>query len=333
MAKAAAAKHLKVVTSPSTELAGLVDDWLAEARARGLSPRSTDMGRAVLTNKNNGLLTWCAERGITTAEQLDQSVLEDVSRYLLEEHKTPKGELLSRESVRTYLRTVRGFVKWAQKRGDLGAMTTPMPKAPQRTVDVLTVREINDMERAAKSERDKLIIRLLGDVGLRLGELLAITPEDLIPDRDPRRNARYLHIKGKGSRERVVPIDPRLFGRLQQYAKRPQALQAATNRIFLTERRSGGGYVALSQRAVQQAVRYIAEDAGIDTSKRRIHPHLFRHSAITRMVNNGMPVEHIRQHVGHADLSLITNVYAHVTPNDRYDSYLAMLRREDADTR
>ena len=84
MAKAAAAKHLKVVTSPSTELAGLVDDWIAEARARGLSHTSTDVARATLTNKNNGLLAWCAERGMSTAAQLDQNVLDALNRYLLE---------------------------------------------------------------------------------------------------------------------------------------------------------------------------------------------------------------------------------------------------------
>jgi site-specific recombinase XerD len=321
---------LKVVAPASTELQGLVDDWLAGMRARGLSPRSLSQAKDTV---ERGFLRWAAARDVTTAQQLDQELLEELSRYLLEEHKTPQGKPLSRESVRTYLRTMKGFVRWAQKHGELGEMKVTLPKAPQRTLDVLSRAEIADMERAATSERDKLIVRLLGDTGVRLGELLALRPEDLIKNRDARGNARFLHINGKGNKERLVAIDPRLFDRLERYSKRPQAREATTARIFTTDRRSRhGGYDPLAQRTVQQMVRYLAMAAHIDKPE-RVHPHLFRHSAITWMVNNNVPVEHIRQQVGHADLSLITAVYSHVTPSDRYESMLALIRRDEDDRR
>ena len=78
-------------------------------------------------------------------------------------------------------------------------------------------------------------------------------------------------------------------------------------------------------------IAYTAKDAGIT---KRVHPHLFRHSNITEQLNSGVPVEHIRRNVGHADLSMITKVYSDVQPNDRYESMLAMIRkREDEEKR
>jgi integrase/recombinase XerD len=318
---------LKVVSPPSTELQGLVEDWLAGMRARGLSPRSLSQARDTV---EKAFLRWAAERGVTTAQQLDQDLVERLSQYLLEEHLTPQGKPLSRESVRTYLRTMKGFVRWAQKRGEVGEVNVVLPKAPQRVLDVLTRAEIRDMEAAATTERDKLIIRLLGDLGLRLGELLSLRPEDLFRDKDTK--ARYLRVRGKGARERLVAIDPRLLERLERYAKRPQAKDALTGLIFTTQRRRDGHFVALAQRTVQQMVRYVAIAAKINKPE-RVHPHAFRHSAITWMVNSSMPVEHIRQQVGHADLNLITSVYQHVTPNDRYESILALIRRDEDNRR
>jgi integrase/recombinase XerD len=285
------------------------------------------MARATL---ERSFLPWAAERGVTTAEQLGQGLLEALSRYLLEEHRTPKGEPLSRESVRTYMRTMRGFIRWAQKHGALGTMNVPMPTAPTRVLDVLTPAEMRAMEDAAVSGRDKLIIALLASTGLRLGELLSLRPEDIVKNHNARGNETYLHVIGKGSRERMVPIDSRLAERLLRYARRPQAQDARSNRIFLTDRRSSGAYSALSQRAVQQTIHYTAERAGI---RKRVYAHLFRHSYATKALNAGVPIKHLQENLGHADLGMLTNVYSHVTPSDRYESMLALIRRDEDDRR
>jgi integrase/recombinase XerD len=221
------------------------------------------------------------------------------------------------------MRVMRGFVKWAQKRGSLNAtVAVPMPVAHQRVLEVLSKREVSDMESAATSERDKLIIRLLADLGLRLGELLALRPEDLVRDR----GNRLIKVRGKGHKERLVPIHPQLFSRLERYANRKQRADALSGLIFVTDRRRDGHYTQLAQRTVQQTLKYIAESAGIT---KRVHPHLFRHSNITWQLNDGVPVKHIQENVGHADLSMITSVYSHVTANDRYESMLAAIRKDE----
>jgi integrase/recombinase XerD len=328
--KSAAAKQLKVVARPSTELAELVDDYVAELRARGLAERSLDMAYGTLAKS---FLPWAAERGVSTAAELDQRLLEALSRDLLE-RRTRKGELLSRESVRTYMRTLRGFVLWAQKRGEVSALAVPMPTAPKRVLTVLTSAEMRAMEDAAISERDKLIIALLSTTGIRLGELLALETKDVVKNRNGRGSETYLHVYGKGSRERMVPVDGRLAERLLRYARRPQAQEARTNRIFITDRKSDGAYSGLSQRAVQQLIHYAARRAKVRQGKgERVYAHLFRHSYATKALNAGMPIKHLQENLGHADLGMLTNIYSHVQPSDRYESMLALIRRDEDDRR
>jgi len=79
------------------------------------------------------------------------------------------------------------------------------PKSSKRLIDVLSRDEIQAMEDAAVTERDKLIVRLLGDTGIRVGELVRLTLNDLI-ERD---RTHYLLVGGKTG-QRMVPI-PRLY--------------------------------------------------------------------------------------------------------------------------
>ena len=315
-----AGPKLKIVSSQGGELAQLVDDWLADGRARGWTPASQDAARDRVQKL---FLPWLIERGITTSAQLDQEVVNAYSRYLLEEHRTPKGTPLSRESVRSYMRHVRVFAKWSQERGSLEGFKVPMPPAPKRVLDVLTRQEMRAIEAHALSERDQLVIALLSETGMRLGELLKLRPQDL----KRQGNERYLHVRGKGNRERLVAIGPKLFVRLEKYSKRPQLDEASTSALFTADRRTDGHYSPLSARGVQQLVRYAARRAGIREGK--VNPHLFRHSFATYRLNNGYPIKHLQDDLGHADLSMLTKVYSHVTASDRYKSMLALMRKEE----
>src|SRR5207244_1613799 len=80
-------------------------------------------------------------------------------------------------------------------------------------LDVLTRDEIERLEDAAPTERDKLIIRLLADTGIRVGELCGLRPEDIVRSQDRRT---FLKVRGKGSKERLVPLAPPLVRRLDR---------------------------------------------------------------------------------------------------------------------
>jgi integrase len=184
---------------------------------------------------------------------------------------------------------------------------------------VLSREEIAAMEDAAQTERDKIIVRTLGDTGIRVGELVALRP----PDLQVQGRNQYLKIRGKGSRERLVPLPPALYRRLRRYADRSRPDDTNSDRLFLALRRSPlGTFDALTTSGVSQLLHALAVAAGI---KKRVHPHLLRHSFATWALTRGMNPLTLAQILGHSSLVMIQNVYAHLTPADAYDALLKVL--------
>jgi site-specific recombinase XerD len=314
---------LKIVERRPSALERLVADYLAHQRSRGLSAHTADLTANVI---EHGFLPWCAKAELSQPEQLTQPVMDRWAAYLLEDHRTPRGKPLARESVRTYLRTLGSFVRWAQDSdAAIGAkVKTHQPVAEHRLMETLTREEISHMEDAAGVDRDKLIIRLLADSGIRLGELLGLRLGDLVEQG----RERYIKVRGKGARERLVPLRPELFMRLRRYAERGRTAGSNGSRIFVTTRRSPktGEYEPLAPRSVQNMLKWVAKGADIE---RAVHPHLFRHSYATWALRKGMNPLQLQRILGHADLSMISGVYSHLTPTDAYSAMLELTRAED----
>ncbi|HEX2392306.1 MAG TPA: tyrosine-type recombinase/integrase [Solirubrobacterales bacterium] len=144
---------------------------------------------------------------------------------------------------------------------------------------VLSRPEIAQLEGAATSERDKLIVRILADCGVRPGELSGLTT-DSIRRRDD--GMAFLKVvRGKGDREQFVPILPDLAARIERFIK-DRPVDARGDHLFVSLRRGhDGGYAPLSQSSVAQLVRGLADKAGIT---KRVHPHIFRHSYATELI-------------------------------------------------
>ncbi len=83
----------------------------------------------------------------------------------------------------------------------------------EAVLEVLSSEEIQALEDAAMTERDKLIVRTLADTGIRVGELAKLRTADLTTQG----RQQYLRVRGEGSKERLVPV-PRLYARLRHYA-------------------------------------------------------------------------------------------------------------------
>lgn len=130
------------------------------------------------------------------------------------------------------MRAINRFLTWAKEEGEEVDARAQLPKLPKQVIDVLSRDEIQSMEDAAKTERDKLIIRILADTGIRVGELVGLRTTDIV-QRD--RN-HFLPVRGKGSKERLVPI-PQLYRRVPRYAERSRPPDASSNRIFISHRR------------------------------------------------------------------------------------------------
>ena len=316
------ARKLQVVPAPPPKaLETSIDDYLASVRARGCSPRTLDHYDAVLRRV---LLPFLAAQGITAPADINQRVLDRLSSHLLDDGGA-RGQL-SRHSVHSYLRAIAQWVRWARADGEITSNAKPqLPKLPHRVLDVLSREQIRAMEDAAATERDKLIVRVLADTGLRLSELLGLTRADLIEQgRD-----RYLKVSGKGSRERLVPVQPALYSRLRRYVERGRPQDANTDRIFLTLRRNRTTkeYEPVARRAVQDLTYVLAAKAGV--TGKPTNPHAFRHAFATWCLRRGMNPIQLQRILGHATLEMISNVYGHLAPSDAAAALMQVLRSEE----
>jgi integrase len=185
-------------------------------------------------------------------------------------------------------------------------------------IDVLSRDEIQRMENAAATERDKLILRLLADCGLRLGELLGLRGEDIW---EPKHGQFALKVHGKGARDRLVPLAPALCRRLRRYLAGRHA--DARERVFVSLRKGADGHAApLTESGCGQVIRLLAAEAGID---KRVYPHLLRHSYATEWLRRGGNIISLQRILGHADLSMIAGVYQHLNTSDDFEAAMAVL--------
>ena len=303
-------------TIPPSSLDVLADEYLASCRARGLAP--TTIRTAYTYTLHNVFLPWCARNDIAGFDQLTQHVLDRFTSDLLE---TPskRGKQLSRHTVHHYVRVVRQFLAWCRIEGENVNGKPELPRLPDRIIKVLSRNEIERLELAAPTERDKLIIRLLADTGIRVGELCALEPANIISGSDGRA---FLKIIGTGSKDRLVPLTPQLARRLDSYHQVRPA-DSRGNRIFLAARRDASGeYAPLTTSGVLQLLRGAADRAGIT---RRVHPHLLRHSFATEAMRRGMNPVQLAQLLGHSGLRIIEQLYGHQNDADGYEALMRIL--------
>lgn len=310
-----------VEAAPATErtaIEQLVEDYLAHCRARGLAPSTVNQAYAYPLR--GILMPYCTSAGISDVSRLDGRALDRLTAGMLETGGA-RGPL-SRHSVHSYTRAINHFLAWARREGEPVDAKAQLPKLPRKLVDTLSRDEIQAMEDTARTERDKLIIRLLADTGVRVSELIGLRTSDL---HESGRN-HYIRIRGKGQQERLVPV-PRLYRRLRIFIERGRPRDASSNRIFFSHRRRPSGEAEpLTISGVDQMIRNVAESAGIT---KRVYPHLFRHSFATWQLTRGTNPIQLAQVLGHSSLAMIQQVYAHLTPTDAYEAILRSFREDD----
>jgi integrase/recombinase XerC len=181
--------------------ARLIRDYLQEKRAAGASPRTVTHYQEVLEEV---LLPFCAEAGIESPGGLTNAHLNDLGAGHLDGTRSRSGRPISKATVHSYMRAINSFLVWARAQGEGGTARGRLPSMRKRVLDTLSREEIQRMEDAAATERDKLIVRVLADTGMRLGELLVLRPDDVRLEG----GKNVLKVLGKGDKERLVPVAP-----------------------------------------------------------------------------------------------------------------------------
>ncbi len=316
--------ELKVVKpGTQTPLARLVDAYLLHCQAKGLSPATYKNAYAYPLRKV--LVPFCGEEGIKEVGEITSRVLDRLA-VRLEEVGGLRGAL-SPATRHAYLRATNHFLAWAKQEGEPVDAKAKLWRLERRRLVPLRRDEIRLMEDTAGEERDRLIVRVLADSGIRVGELVALRTTDL----EVRGRSRWLVIRrGKGGRGRDVPLPPQLYERLHRYADRTRPRNSGSDRLFLSLYRNRVSLLhePLTESGVQQMIRHLAAKAGVEREG-GVHPHLFRHSFITWCAKRRIPQQLVAQWVGHSSLQMIMEVYTHVSHSDGYEVLLAALREGD----
>ena len=180
------------------------------------------------------------------------------------------------------------------------------PKISRRLPSVLSFGEIElllaqiDMKHTY-ALRDRAMIELLYACGLRISELLKL------PLREIYFSDEIIRILGKGSKERLVPVSKRALYWIKQYLElsRPylDRRQRSNGIVFLNTRGS-----AMSRMGFWKILKKLVARSGI---KKEVHPHTFRHSFATHLLEGGADLRAVQEMLGHADIST-TQIYTHL---------------------
>lgn len=211
-------------------------------------------------------------------------------------------------SVRRYASSIRGFFSFLAANEYIEknpAEKLTSTKIARKLPSVLSFEEIERILDIQKPEklvlRDKAILELLYSSGLRVSELLTLKVSDLFFDDE------VIRVIGKGSKQRIVPIGSSAIEWLTEYLKkfRPllQKRMRSENIVFLNSRGS-----KLSRMAIWKIVKKYCEKANIEKD---IHPHTFRHSFATHLLEGGADLRAVQEMLGHADIST-TQIYTHI---------------------
>jgi len=200
-------------------------------------------------------------------------------------------------TVRRRLTELNRFGGWLVERGYLKASPMTGVAIPRKERRLPRVLDWGRVERAVTGERDqraRAILALLGYGGLRRGEVVRADVGNYAPA------SQNLHVRGKGNRDRVVPL----------HGAAVQALDA-----YLVTRRGVGPdeplFVHRGHRISAKVVVTAVEHAGTRVGV-KLHPHLFRHTFATELLNQGVDLRAIQKLLGHESLAT-TEIYTHVS--------------------
>jgi site-specific recombinase XerD len=211
---------------------------------------------------------------------------------LLHERKLAVGTVVN------HVAALRFFFRRVLKRR-LPMDSIPYPKyTHHRTPRVLSPDEVARLIDAAGTLQARAILMALYSTGMRRSELVHLRVEDI----DSERMVIHIH-KGKGGKDRDVPLCPRLLETLREYWrwKKPKTW------LFPGQPRAEGKH--LTDKAIWHVCNNAARYAGI---KKRVSPHMLRHSFATHLLEDGADLATIQVLLGHADLEA-TSIYLHLS--------------------
>ncbi len=242
------------------------------------------------------------EKGITDLRHI---LPETVIDYLVQ----IKDEGLSANSTNRSLAALRGFYKYLLQEKIIEQ--TPLAnielaKVWMRLPDTISKEEMNlilaqpGMD-TAQAVRNSAMLELLYATGIRVSELIGLRMNSI------NWQVGFLVVMGKGGKERIVPIGKTAYDCVKYYVEqaRPQLMQGKSSDILFLTRRGG----KFTRQGFWKIVVGYTKKSGLH---KKVHPHTFRHSFASHLLEGGADLRTVQVMLGHADIST-TQIYTHIT--------------------
>ncbi|MBS3091848.1 tyrosine-type recombinase/integrase [Candidatus Pacearchaeota archaeon] len=221
--------------------------------------------------------------------------IDSAEKTSLDEVKSYLASLIDRYSNKSRalaVSSLRFFFKRVLDRPDI-FVKLEVPKRERKLPEVLSVEEVRSLIDSANFKKSKLLIQLLYSSGLRVSELVNLTPKDL----DFKQSIGWVR-RGKGKKDRIFRLADSISKQLEK-----QITSNPENKFIFSKDKP------LTTRNIQLLIKKTALKAGIN---KKVTPHTLRHSFATHLLESGTDIRIIQEMLGHANIST-TELYTHIS--------------------
>jgi len=178
------------------------------------------------------------------------------------------------------------------------AMLIPYPKEEKTLPKILSREELTDLFNACSNQKHRVMFRLMYSSGLRRGELIRLTPED-IDTKDGKMRVRIL--RGKGNKDRYTVLSKKVLEELREYYMTCRPKKFLFNGRYKSQ--------PMSSEGLRHALAAAVKKAGI---RKEVNMHILRHSFATHCIEHGMNIKTLQYLMGHSSV-LTTMIYLHIS--------------------
>jgi integrase/recombinase XerC len=228
----------------------------------------------------------------------------DVDEFFLTRNLKQSSKNTEKSILRSFLRYVDRY-RDIRLRFDYTMIRNG--KQEETKIKYFQAEEVNNILKRIDNDQDKLIVYTLFATGMRIGELVTFTVDDI--------KSGEITIKGKGGKRRVIPIRTDLHEALQAHIQSHNLRVGAVFRHQVGKKSLSSDAYTVS--GLRKRLQRICGDMGIS-----MNPHMFRHSIATSLLQNGMDIRSVQTFLGHEHIQT-TMRYTHVTNQHLRDSYLS----------
>ncbi len=277
---------------------GAIADYRSYLRfERSMSPNTIE-------SYSRDVTALCAYLGNNGCQRIEDATGESLCRYIA----TLAENNISKRSQARAISSIKSFFDFLERENRIPRTPCDVldsPKMQKYLPVVLSVEEveaiINSVDLSKpEGHRNKAMLEMLYSCGLRVSELITLKISDLFFDE------RFIRVKGKGSKQRLIPVGDYAVNAVTLYLEQRRTLPVA---------RGSEDYLFLNRRGKpltrQMVFKIVTDQAAAAGIGKTISPHTFRHSFATHLVENGADLRVVQQMLGHESI-LTTEIYTHI---------------------